>query len=1022
MRNLIIVLLSLIPLCGWAAEFHYYVDSSVAAGGDGSIGSPYNHPSSVPMTKLKTWTSGGTNCYIDLAGWFEPTNGGRLIDMGTYASTITTNPITVRAWRSTNAVIACGYRLTNWVATNTGLGQTFVCTNINTGANTNPTYLYVNRTGSDHDYVALPNNATNHTALDRMQWVWTNGMVWLRCDYGNPDAIGYGIFLPTSYPLCNGLYLVGGNVAVTNVTFLFHPTYSNYRNLRVPTTNEWFSGCVFAADAAIYGGNGSGWFDRCKFLCSSVVDYYLPAGYTLNFMSCLFDGVRSFTPGTNTRVLNCTAVSTANAQQFIGSGVNLTITNSIFVGNGLLSTLAGGSLRGNGTNSSVAANSVLSLTLSGLPTTNMLVTNCTWGNPGFVNWPHRGYMGTSDDDSANYHTSTNRAPLAREFGLTHYSMLNMNYYFPTSSAGDMKSQIALGGWDVCNHSANHTVFDWVTNCLAVWSSETTPTMTVSTNGVALMSSPAVSNWLSFSTFVDLNSLCAGISNISGWKASNGFPCGVSAAANSLLYGTSNIVAASPAPWWGFDRVRFWSNEFLIPCLQLSNYVGHTCSNWVQNGSVCGASRTVTYDMTAYVLTNGGSWISAYGVVNTNLNHWPLQPPDIGGHVPYLSRPELNDFSQNWIWTGSGGTFTTTPFYSNNITLNSTQIPGGNTIFNYDSPVMQVANAYVAVFTNSAFMGLPNQSVAGPQSEDWSFNDGVIYAVIYPDNLSSNQCLFETGVSANNYIRAYLMQNGALRLEAAADGITNSLTTATNVVQARAWAKVSFRTTPYTTDIRTNWWGKVGVGPVLRTRFATGQTLWGTCTNWTSGRTNYFTGCAIVMGSKTKMYAWGASLAAYCAVNGSVMISGGHGEGSVQTPLYVNYMDGIASVKNSGGFSASSLDAAAQWVRSRSTPLSLAPEQCLDWNELVGGFTLRSDSPAANIGTPISGITNLFSLDGVRMTDENGNPVKIGWSAGAYQNYAPYPGNIVNLIITNTQLLTLKLTNAAVVTINLNTNL
>jgi len=33
MRNLITLLISLLPLCGWAAEYHVYVDSSAAAGG-----------------------------------------------------------------------------------------------------------------------------------------------------------------------------------------------------------------------------------------------------------------------------------------------------------------------------------------------------------------------------------------------------------------------------------------------------------------------------------------------------------------------------------------------------------------------------------------------------------------------------------------------------------------------------------------------------------------------------------------------------------------------------------------------------------------------------------------------------------------------------------------------------------------------------------------------------------------------------------------------------------------------------
>lgn len=978
MRLLLAFVWLILPLQLFAAgDFIIYADSYAAAGGNGTALTPYNNLTNVSFSVLHTACVKGSNVYVKLAGWFGKDVGDRFF-IDTTQGGSNGFPISIIPWYNTNPVMSCMMPLTNWVATN-GRGSTWYCTNAwttNTG-----NYLWMSDGTNDHNYIPLPNNATDQTNLDRFQWVWTNNAIWLRDDRGMPgSSTNRWGYLYKNVAIDSMIYMRSSNIFVTNITFIGGPITGA---TRTQNPDIIFSGCTWAADALPYiSGSSVIHFYGCRLLSAYDRSVAMFNGAYADWTFCEWEHINNYSPATtSTNVFrNCTFSGSYSSRQFAASsGSYYFFTNCIVAsGNENASQMSASSseITGNGTNSSVFANGVVTRFIGGLVSTNILFTNSSVSFPGFLEPPRQGWAARSDDDSANWFGQTNREPVAREFGVTTEwnvsAGINPGYNWATVS-----NLVNHGALRLNSHTFSHTDLNVTTNGVEVqYTGPSGPaTMTVDAVGLTGLTN-GVPQWTyAFTTATNMTNLFARVNANSGWNMTNWlltnnwgtvFP-------NILLPGTSNVTASFL--YWGINSNTLWSNEVIFNNLAVSTNSGFAISNHIING-ISGGQPTYT-NQVLYETTNGIKNIRGFSFsVDNNTIHWAQT--NVPGFWPETPSVGLNAYLSNWKYWGT----TATPGYPwalSNVTFVAAM---ADPFYNITAPAS-------GLFTNGSFAygRVQTNSNNAVSCDDYSYGDWTIYMSIYPDSLGSNQCLASVGLDAANHITFMLLTDGSLFLETAAGGVTNTLASPAASCPARTWRNILVRNTRTGCEIRTNLTGIAVRSTPRKTTFISGPAIIGRGTNWTTDWTNSYTGYMGCWGTGCGLYAYGAAMQAWAMAHGILFTSYDHGEGQMPTQLLLSWYEGLRDAKKGYSQPFDNSNAAANCMNSNMTRLDIYPAHSFDWNGLftAKGLSLRRDSPAVGIGVPITGITNLFSIDGIRMTDGNGAPVAKTWDAGAYQN-------------------------------------
>ncbi len=278
-----------------------------------------------------------------------------------------------------------------------------------------------------------------------------------------------------------------------------------------------------------------------------------------------------------------------------------------------------------------------------------------------------------------------------------------------------------------------------------------------------------------------------------------------------------------------------------------------------------------------------------------------------------------------------------------------------------------------VFNGSAYIYAANNNELNFELGDW-----VVSIRIKPATLGT-QTLYFNGSDASNFIKIFLDSTGKLNLQIRKNGSDALLLTTSNAITLNAWNTVKVQNYNNKFILKLN-----GSGPAFNSTVKpdkyTGVHYVGCGYDFgASSTTDFYNGNMDNFLSAVGTYYKTMGMLTYLSYIGGYFAMFAHGEPEIPIDVW----DVVLNVFKdySGELRVLTLDDAVEYIKQSGT-LQADGQTVLTEFEDVTDYRIASDSPCKEAGDPTvyTGEPNLYTLDGVQITDETGTvvgPVHIG---------------------------------------------
>ena len=928
-----------------AAEYHVFCDAANVSGGDGTITNPWPSFSAIPWPVLQTMVNGGTNVTINLmrgSSWTETLVVGASGREGV--------PITIRAYGDGPAPrIVGGEVFTNWTLYSSSSGCVWV-----TPCADSITTLFRNND--------LLDRGTDPLSLTNWQWCVRDGGLFLRDDFGNPDATGaviYGLIRDRLFDCRSrqhihvadleiqgasgtGIYLD----RVTNVTFLRCRLSKSFRHLQLQNS----SNVCFTAT----------WFGQSKI--SGI--YVGGTNVKASFFFCLMSPGPSGGPSVEIKstasvidFVNCTLVG-SRSRHIWNTGDNVVqIVNSILtapavsdttqLGEEILSsagrvTVAFSLIQPNGQWPEHLVNGV------------NLGPGCIFVSPGFVRNASKGFVCFGLDDSGSFWAFTNLVRMANAKNLKVY--LALDGLQPWDFMRADLQQAILEGHDILCHTVSHCLLA-ESNAISIYYGGPAGSATVTVSNPWLNVELDGTNYAQLSLNSNIKGLASMISSLPGLTAYLPTTLEVNMPATCLenVAGV-NIKSAAMLRW---DMPVKWTNELYAWQAKIGTMFTNADGSPYASKLVAYPSGSHSEPVRQTVQAFGfkGARTTRYSA--SRLRNYDLF--QINAAPVFLGRGPQIEFEGNVMDTQGTNHFTG---------------------FNLDYSRDAFQGTYSAVFNGT------NAFARADHSHVWDFSlgDWHVAVAVKLFEPSRDQTLVYHGDGVGNYIKIGVASDGSVFLSVGQQGqeVLNLSTPKASLTPDGSWHKVKARQKFDVWRIYIDGHVRAEVVSPVRCTVNEGF-VWLGCEPGTTKTTttNHFYGALDNFSQSRHTYMNTQALMDTAAEAGFIYIPYTHGYAN--SPEMVEIM----------------LEAAAEYPgnSAKFTTPSAAIEEILSGSIVVSNrwvtltnlsppdYRLTARSMAIGAGDPsvLIGVPNLEDLGGVRITDAHGNLLIRGpVSLGAYQ--------------------------------------
>jgi len=570
-KLIIVILILLCSAPAWAADYIVYIDSTASAGGNGTIGTPWNAFSSINWTTATSAITAGSVVNINLKrGSLFRTN------LAIGASGVAGRPLVVQAYGTGNKPVINGADIvTSWSASGAGLGSTWQAT---CGATAGAIFL-VNGT----PFIL----GASATTLNDQEYFQSGTTLYFRNDAGNPTTLGLVTELSQRDPVTNNNhpYVTFSNIEFRNAN-ANAIAFSNVVNNQTVTDSDFYD-CA----QSLSFNTGANTVARCRFIRGGTAQQVAlgATGVSADISYCLFKdstsrGVRS-QYGTTLSLSNCTFYGMHGASYDNSSAaMTATLTNIIIAGGGSDSN---GNILQSTAGTVSLSNSVLTVSRDGSGPTGVTIgSNVTYADPLVTNRGFTGLLSWSTDDGDYIYWNRMGTVLRGVFGATGATLADYSttqHSAPQIAA--MQAAVAAGD-EVAGHTRNGVGNVVVLTAFKIYGATcgtSTATVRVASNHLIVkvdgsdqydldLTNVSYDALGEVTTYLN-SKACTGGGTISITTDADTAKANTKSASLADLAETSFRVASGSALQLSFDSTKYWTEEIVNSRTDIETFIG-----------------------------------------------------------------------------------------------------------------------------------------------------------------------------------------------------------------------------------------------------------------------------------------------------------------------------------------------------------------------------------------------------------------------------------------------------------------
>lgn len=818
----------------WGADQNIYVDSDAAAGGDGTIGTPFDALSDLNWTTIAGYVAGGDTVYVNLArgSVFRET-----LTIG--ASGASGRPITIQAYGTGDKPVIKGSDdIGTWTAYESGAGFTWQAT-----VTDDPNSFFV-------DGVRRFEGSGTDTLNDH-EWFFDSGTLYYRDDSGDPDGLGLLIEAPirANCILCNNYSFI--TFASVRLTHDRTAAYSEANTVDSVT----FTGCEFVDTQIGINTRGTKMLiDRSLFDGCRAEAFYATGNNNTTgviqysaFKRCFSRGIR-FSQGTTLSVDNCVLTGIAGVPIHVYAGT-VTVRNCLLGGYGIGSSSSTYAIVVTAGTCNVSYSLVL-----GRDRTNWH-SGATLGDGIVYDARHRltdgGKVGVYsvviDDINESYRSIyvANVGDVFRESSVPAIPTKTAGVTGAIYNSATMSAQqwtdaaaVVAGGDELAVHGRHSPVWDIVLSFKIQYTGAGSAcAMTISGKTLSTTCTDAPGDNLSLDLTAAANDTMTELRTVvaaTGVYAITSANTTLNSVPSTVLADVTGVDIKTAATDVNMDPTRYWDEE-IEGCAgdietNVADYV-------VRSAIYPGGNNTAA--MRTYLAGKG--YVGARLASNTgseateNFALYGVAGRGIPSNYGMVCRLSLN------------GALTDTSGLSNTFTASGTAV-----YYTAGNPAQWAGYCRDAVGYNALNLTAGDYYIYRADDADWgySWGDWCLGVYVRPTALTGTHTLYYHGTDASNYMRLYLDANGAAKFEIVSAGsAVVSLATANSTFAINTAYSITVRQTAGKIQLLhgTGLWANT-VGDEETTSVApadyTGAIQWFAGYNWgTTTADNYYVGYA-----------------------------------------------------------------------------------------------------------------------------------------------------------------------------------
>lgn len=933
-----------------AAAFEIYCSTLNSAAGDGSIGNPYSALSSLVWTganSISNAIANGSNVvvYLQRGSEFRET-----LTVGTSGSGATTvafadygngpKPKITGAIRYTNFVQYSGSVYSNAAA---------------------GTVVYVVMDGD------ILTQGTHRDGLEDRQWVRTNSIIYVRDTRSNPTnrvvegtlrTRAVDCFTRTNIYFTNIVMELGNNdsIRVVGANILLEGCeLRNSQYLIVFTssscTNFVARSCIFEKAFAnqmldIQGNSTRCDFYYCRFGPSPLTTYLVNitsggiGGDVNNFVNCTFVGNRLYSillgggAQGKVNVANCMTVAnaagnSAGLDSFRATSGTMTLSNCLIMASGKDPTKS----------------------ISGISVSNALV----YAEPQFKSRRFPGVIVISCDDGRNFPDWLDLAAMATNYGYGinfAYSLYSANTWTVEPEITNQLRQAVLDGHEIASHSTYHSYLSEDRAFRTTYSGgAATATIAVANSNLTVQLDGTNYQVLDL-TNVTHDTILDVYSHLNGLPD---FSC-------LTFVGVGNDGALS----------RWLTNMAPsdIKGVSVTNYL-HSTNRMYEEVVLSKAileSIITNYTVNTFVYPGGGQ------------NATVIQSIKDAGYIAGrgVNTPPADSYriGSNYVWLASVSPNIHGPVFSLPLENSATDASAGASSWNASGITFQQTNVFRGSYS-ATFNGTSDHLFRVDSAVyDCSFGDWMWAGRVWPASMTNPMTLFFQGQNATNYVRVSIQTNGALRLDAMTNGGTViDISSAAGSLTNLGWQSIEVSEYQNVWKLRVNETNVTTAIAFGRLADFGGVLLMGVGTNHVGAvRTNYFRGILDDLCMSAKGYWLTTSMLETMQEEGSIVHIFNHGLSQCTLAMWRVMLDAIY---DNGTIQVMTFSDARNYVVTNGFAYDFTTDVYGRFLITSNDYNIKATSAARLAGntSPLFGVTNLFDLNGRRMTDGNGKPLR-----------------------------------------------
>jgi hypothetical protein len=952
MRLHALISLLLLPICSRGAEF--YVDSGAAQNGNGSLGAPWKTLSSINWPAVQSALNiDHVNVNLKRGSVFR-----EQLVVGARGS----NMLRIQAYGTGQSPQIRGDdAATGWSLFPQGAGLTWTAA----------------VTGSDFQLFLQGANCTRGPgplALADGQYFQSGSTLYLRWDAGDPDDIGLTVertvrTLPLSLSLCsnvvlNALSVLRGADYAAGLTSCRNVTFKNCALDQSPSLLR-ISDCPGVT------------IQSCTFTRAFSTQGMLVQGASSQFRLayCLFVdnsiGLRVTGGGADSSCVNCTFTAGGTRHILNGSAqANLAVVNCVFSGNGISPSSVGSPSVASTAGAVTLTNCIALLNGKNLlwPFDGVSTSGSILADPQYTVTRNNGILGLMQDDTPNIYSWLQLADLAERYGYRVTFGVNTRPSLEPTAAqwAALRSKVARGH-AVSSHSQRHPDLT-ISNAFTIQyvGSGSACTLSISSNNLnTIVTGGSGSDQLNIN-LAQADTITKVVNLV---RQSGAYTCTVSDALgmstpSAYCSPVANVDIKSAPFTEPLNYALFLTNEIFGSFWDIeTNMPGYTPVSFTYPGG--------SHNDTIISFVRNAGYLGARATLSPPAGGYKL---NLTNHVYRLATAglfkgevQLISFEQN-ATDGSPVRLNFTP---------------RNLVF-----VRTNANTFVGTFSGY-FNGVSTYlSRASNTNFDFSLGDWHVAAYCAPLG-SSQRTIYFHGDDGNNYTRFWIDSDQALRLKVVQAGAPIvDLASASGIVTNNRLALLCAMEERDRWILRINTFTVAETNTTARPLAYSGEVYIGSAYDFSSGtNSDYYAGYMDDFSASRFTYLNTLSLCDYVTEDSAMMTLYTHtGALSIWQMVCDAFRDYQA---HNSDLRVLTLDDGIKVIRDSSTTTDGLVWAARPSFRRPANYMPQATSPArsAALREAASGFRDLTDLNGKRITDTNGMPLRSVSTIGAYEHWS-----------------------------------